>query len=231
LKSPPAFWWRSRPGPAAIALWPAGRLYGAATAWRMARQPAYRAPIPVICVGNFVVGGAGKTPTALALARIARGRGMRPGFLTRGYGGSDSGPVLVDAEGDAERFGDEAPLLAASGPTVLSHDRAAGAVRLASERVDLIIMDDGMQNPGLGKDFHTYRLEWRPDAIIISFDGRQVLNVDPEKAHKEGIDALRAKMHLRINLALGGSWGGKIDDAALPARIEVKSFKMWSFDR
>jgi len=85
--------------------------------------------------------------------------------------------------------------------------------------------------PGLGKDFHTYRLEWRPDAIIISFDGRQVLNVDPEKAHKEGIDALRAKMHLRINLALGGSWGGKIDDAALPARIEIKSFKMWSFDR
>jgi tetraacyldisaccharide 4'-kinase len=110
--------------------------------------------VPVICVGNFVVGGAGKTPTAMALARIARGRGLRPGFLTRGYGGSETGPIVVDTSPEAAaRFGDEAPLLAAVAPTVLSHDRAAGAERLVAERVDLIIMDDGLQNPGLAKDF------------------------------------------------------------------------------
>jgi tetraacyldisaccharide 4'-kinase len=154
VRSAPPFWWRRRPGIAALALWPAGRLYGSVAAWRMVRKPRLRPSVPVICVGNLVVGGAGKTPVAIALARIARGRGMRPGFLTRGYGGNETGPVLVPAgAGRPDRFGDEAPLLAAAAPTVLSHDRAAGARRLIEERVDLIIMDDGFQNPGLAKDF------------------------------------------------------------------------------
>jgi beta-glucanase (GH16 family) len=82
--------------------------------------------------------------------------------------------------------------------------------------------------PGLERDFHTYRLEWRKDSISIAIDGRDVFRMNPEEAHKDGIDPLRAPMHLRINLALGGSWGGRIDDAALPARVEVKSIKIWS---
>jgi tetraacyldisaccharide 4'-kinase len=150
----PSFWWRKRPDVAAFALWPAGRLWGAVAGWRMSRTPRFRSPVPVICVGNFVVGGAGKTPTALALARIAKGRGLRPGFVTRGYGGTESGPALVElAPGVAGRFGDEAPLLAAVAPTVVAADRIAGARRLIDERVDLIVMDDGFQNPGLAKDF------------------------------------------------------------------------------
>ena len=84
--------------------------------------------------------------------------------------------------------------------------------------------------PDVDKAFHTYRLEWRPDAILISIDGRQVQRVDPEEAHKDGLDPLRAKMHLRINLALGGNWGGAIEDTALPARIEVKSIKVWHLE-
>jgi tetraacyldisaccharide 4'-kinase len=120
----------------------------------MSRPPRLRPPVPVICVGNFVVGGAGKTPTALALARIAKGRGLRPGFLTRGYGGSETGPALVELTPDAAaRYGDEAPLLAAVAPTVVAADRVAGARRLLDERIDLIIMDDGFQNPGLAKSF------------------------------------------------------------------------------
>jgi tetraacyldisaccharide 4'-kinase len=154
MTTAPAFWWRADPGIAALALWPAARLWGAAASWRMKRPARFRPPVPVVCVGNFVVGGAGKTPTAIALARIARGRGLKPGFLTRGYGGSESGPVLVVASPDAaRRFGDEAPLLAAAAPTVLSHDRAAGAALLVEQRVDLVIMDDGFQNPSLAKDF------------------------------------------------------------------------------
>ncbi len=82
--------------------------------------------------------------------------------------------------------------------------------------------------PGLERDFHTYRLEWRKDSISIAIDGREALRMNPEEAHRDGVDPLRAPMHLRINLALGGSWGGKIDDAALPARVEVKSIKIWS---
>lgn len=109
--------------------------------------------MPVICVGNFVVGGAGKTPTCLALARIARGRGLKPGYLTRGYGGSAKGPLLVDpARHDAATVGDEPLLLAANAPTVVGGDRVAGARVLMEQGVSLIIMDDGFQNPSLAKD-------------------------------------------------------------------------------
>ncbi len=109
--------------------------------------------MPVICVGNFVVGGAGKTPTALALTRIARGRGYKPGLLASGYGGRSEGPLLVDPERhDADEVGDEALLLAAAAPTVVARDRAAGARRLVEEGIDFIIMDDGFQNPSIAKD-------------------------------------------------------------------------------
>ena len=149
----PAFWWRERGGPATVVLWPAARVWGAASAWRMRRPPQYRPPVPVICVGNFVVGGAGKTPTAIALARIARGRGLKVGLLAIGYGGRETGPLLVDPDRhDADRVGDEPLLLAAAGPTVVASDRAAGARLLVAEGVDLIVMDDGFQNPSLAKD-------------------------------------------------------------------------------
>ena len=90
-ETPPAFWWRSEARRAGARLWPLAKLYGLVASWRMSRPPRFRPPVPVICVGNFVVGGAGKTPTALAIARIARGRGLKPGFLIRGYGGIDQG--------------------------------------------------------------------------------------------------------------------------------------------
>lgn len=84
--------------------------------------------------------------------------------------------------------------------------------------------------PDLASAFHVFRLEWRRDAIVIAVDGRQTLRMNPEEARKDGIDPLRAPMHLRINLALGGSWGGKIDPAALPARLEVKSIRIFSVE-
>jgi beta-glucanase (GH16 family) len=82
--------------------------------------------------------------------------------------------------------------------------------------------------PDLADGFHTYRLEWRKNLIAVAIDGREALRMNPEEARKDGVDPLRASMHLRLNLALGGSWGGKIDDEALPARMEVKSIKIWS---
>lgn len=127
--------------------------YGLASRLMMGRKPGSRAAVPVVCVGNFVVGGAGKTPTALALAKIARGRGLQAGFLTRGYGGEEAGPLVVDpASHSPERVGDEALLLAAAAPTVVARDRPAGAAMLADSGVDLIVMDDGFQNPSLAKD-------------------------------------------------------------------------------
>ena len=82
--------------------------------------------------------------------------------------------------------------------------------------------------PDIDRAFHLYRLEWRKDLVRVTIDGREALKLNPDAAKVEGLDPLRAPMHLRINLALGGSWGGKVDDAALPASLEIKSIKIWS---
>lgn len=151
MLNPPAFWWKQR-SLAGAALSPVGLVYGAVAARRM-RRPGRRAPIPVICVGNFTVGGAGKTPTAMAIAELCREMSLRPGFLTRGYGGREPGPILVDPEThSAEEVGDEALLLARARPTVAGRDRVAGAALLACLGCDVAVMDDGLQNPSLEKD-------------------------------------------------------------------------------
>ena len=129
-------------------------LDGVAVQKRFRDARPYRGKLPVICVGNFTMGGAGKTPVALKLASLLRDRGISPGFLTRGYGGHERGPYLVNAASDdAARVGDEPLLLAEAAPTVVSRDRPAGARLLETLPVNAIIMDDGFQNPSLAKDF------------------------------------------------------------------------------
>jgi tetraacyldisaccharide 4'-kinase len=152
---PPSWWHGSSPADRlkAALLWPAGWLYGAAARGRFALAKPYRSRLPVICVGNFTVGGAGKTPLALALAEITRDLGHRPAFLTRGYGGSLAGPHHVESERDsAGEVGDEALLLARAAPTVLARVRPDGAKAIEALDASLIIMDDGFQNPSLEKD-------------------------------------------------------------------------------
>lgn len=149
----PAFWYRPRLGPSAALLSPVAAAWGTIAGRRMRRPPVHRAGVPVLCVGNFTVGGEGKTPTALALGEIVRAEGLVPGFLTRGFGGREKGPVLVDAADPAERVGDEALLLARHAITALSHDRPPGARLLEEAGVEAIVMDDGFQNPALAKDF------------------------------------------------------------------------------
>jgi tetraacyldisaccharide 4'-kinase len=108
----------------------------------------------VLCVGNFTLGGAGKTPAALWLAKMLQDAGERPFCLSRGYGGSLSGPKLVDAHGDvAAQVGDEALLLARVAPTVVARDRPAGAQAAIAAGASVIVMDDGLQNASLVKDF------------------------------------------------------------------------------
>lgn len=152
---PPSWWYGTSPADRlkAALLWPAGWVYGRAAQARFALAKPYRSRLPVICVGNFTVGGAGKTPLALALAQITRGLGHQPAFLTRGYGGSLTGPHRVDPDRDsAAEVGDEALLLARAAPTVLARNRPAGATAIEALDVSLIIMDDGFQNPSLEKD-------------------------------------------------------------------------------
>ena len=153
MSEAPPFWF-AKPGIAGWLLSPVGALFGAVSAQRMRRAPTYVSTLPTICVGNFVVGGAGKTPTVLALIKISKSMGLKPGVLSRGYGGSVQEAVVVDPQThNAHDVGDE-PLIAAKlAPTIVSSDRPSGAALLEQQRVDLIIMDDGFQNPSLHKDY------------------------------------------------------------------------------
>lgn len=147
----PGFWWASPPSLLARLLQPLGLAYGAITLGRM-RGEGIAAGIPVICVGNFIAGGAGKTPTAMALAKLATARGEMPFVLMRGYGGRLAGPVEVDPRHhDAAGVGDEALLMAANVRTIVSRDRPAGAAFAKGLGATVIIMDDGLQNPSLTK--------------------------------------------------------------------------------
>ena len=145
----PEFWQNppDHPGLAARLLSPLGVLYAAATARRLVHM-GYRARIPVICVGNLTVGGAGKTPTVIALIERLAARGIAVAVVTRGHGGRLAGPLKVDERThSAADVGDEPLLLSAFAPTFVARDRAAG-VRLAeASEVQAILLDDGTRTP------------------------------------------------------------------------------------
>lgn len=146
----PSFWYGA-PGAAPRLLVPASGLWMLGARLRSALVRPYRATVPVICVGNLVAGGTGKTPVALALAALLAGR--RLAFLTRGYGGRTAGPLQVEAyRHRAEEVGDEPLLLARAAPTWVARDRAAGARAAVAAGAEVIVMDDGFQNPSLVKD-------------------------------------------------------------------------------
>jgi tetraacyldisaccharide 4'-kinase len=147
----PAFWYRP-PSWMSHFLAPLGAIYGAVTAQRMARKGA-SAGLPVLCVGNYHVGGAGKTPATLALVKLLREMGEQPFVVSRGYGGSQQGSVRVDqAAHTAADVGDE-PLMMASGvPVIVSRDRVAGATMARAQGASVVLLDDGFQNPALVKD-------------------------------------------------------------------------------
>jgi tetraacyldisaccharide 4'-kinase len=149
----PRFWGKPRPTLPARLLQPVGWAYGRATAQRM-RGPSERASAPTICVGNFTVGGAGKTPTALALARMLIADGRRVAFLSRGYGGAERAePLLVDADTHkAAEVGDEPMLLAKLAQCWVGADRVRSARSAVEAGANVLILDDGLQNPGLAKD-------------------------------------------------------------------------------
>ncbi len=148
----PAFWQRVPPSPLARMLKPLAALYGSVSGWRMGRV-LERAALPVICIGNFTVGGTGKTPLALAIASLLAREGESPSFLTRGHGGNLRGPVVIDpAIHDHRAAGDEPLLLARTARVIVSGDRPAGANLAGQTGATAIVMDDGFQNPALDKD-------------------------------------------------------------------------------
>ena len=154
----PPWWYGGGSQFMAGCLAPLAAVYGWGARRRYRRVTPYRSRLPVVCVGNLTAGGTGKTPLALYLCAQLRAGGLRPAVLTRGYGGTQPGPHWV-AEGDgADAVGDEALLLARAAPTLVARHRGAGAraIELALESgavaADVIVMDDGLQNPQLAKD-------------------------------------------------------------------------------
>jgi tetraacyldisaccharide 4'-kinase len=116
--------------------------------------PAYHPRMPVICVGNFTAGGTGKTPLTMHLTTSLTAAGRRAAILTRGYGGSTRGPHWVDPDSNsAALVGDEPLLLARTAPTLVCRDRALGARTIETDArgFDVLLMDDGLQNPALAK--------------------------------------------------------------------------------
>jgi tetraacyldisaccharide 4'-kinase len=145
--------WITGAGPCPALLSPLGCLYAAGGRIERCLVRPLRAPFPVICVGNLTAGGTGKTPIALALARRLTDMGRNPGFLSRGYGGKATGPLRVDpASHSANQVGDEPLLLAARCPTWVVRNRRAAIGPMTAAGIDVVILDDGYQDPALAKD-------------------------------------------------------------------------------
>jgi tetraacyldisaccharide 4'-kinase len=199
----PAFWWREA-GAAAGALSPFAAIYGAVAKRRMLR-PGRRVGVPIVCIGNPIVGGAGKTPLALTVARMLAAAGKQPALLSRGYGGSLSGPVQVDlARHRAADVGDEPLLLARMAPTIVARDRTKGAAMALTAGAGVIVMDDGFQNSALMKDF-------------------SVLVVDARRGLGNGAvipaGPLRAPLDLQLARADALVLVGESDSSAILAKI------------
>ncbi len=175
----PEFWRRDGLAPALLA--PLAWGFDAANRARRAMVRPRRAPVPVVCVGNLVAGGAGKTPVALSLGVRLTELGRSIHFLTRGYGGRARGPLRVDpARHTARDVGDEALLLAAVAPTWVARDRPAGANAAAAAGAEVVVMDDGFQNPALAKDLSL--------VVVDSAYGFGNGRVMPAGPLREGID-------------------------------------------
>jgi tetraacyldisaccharide 4'-kinase len=212
----PAFWYRPRSLPS-YALWPLGALYGAITERRMIRK-GVDGGIPVICVGNYHVGGAGKTPTVLALTKLLRELGETPVVLSRGYGGRLKGPLMVDrTRHDAADVGDEPLMMARDVPVAVARDRLDGVALAKSQGATVILMDDGFQNPRLLKDASLIVIDSerglgnghvfpagplraplsaqlaRTDALVLIGDGRAANEVAAELAKRDKPE-LRARL-------------------------------------
>lgn len=223
----PEFW--ARDGLAARLLQPLGAAYSAAGAARFALARPYRASVPVICVGNLVAGGAGKTPIVLDIAERLIAAGCRPHLLSRGYGGRARCPLRVDPERHtADEVGDEPLLLARIAPTWVGRDRAAAARAAIAGGADLLLLDDGFQNPGIEKDLSLVVIDGgyalgngrvipagplrepagrglaRADAVVILGEGRVALAAGRPRLHARTIARDAADLAGRKVLAFAG---------------------------
>ncbi|MSP00167.1 MAG: tetraacyldisaccharide 4'-kinase [Acetobacteraceae bacterium] len=202
----PAFWthdgWLSR----GLSIF--SPIAAAVTGHRVAR-PGWRAPVPVICCGNATVGGAGKTTLTLDLVRRLTARGIAVHILTRGYGGASQSPRRVTSGDTAESTGDEAQLLATAAPTWIGADRAVTARAAIKAGAEVLVMDDGLQNPSLSKTMSLLVVDGR-----TGFGNGRVLPAGPLREPPE-----RAAARCAAVVLIGPDTTGAL--ARIPAGLPV----------
>ncbi len=219
-----------------MVLRPLSELFGVAVgarnlAYRVGVLRAHRAPMPVVSVGNLVVGGVGKTPLTLWLSRALAARGLRVGILSRGYGGTVTGVTIVSRGGGPEvgpeQVGDEAVMLAKNfpGPVVTAPRRIAGAQAMADLGCELVVLDDGFQHRAIARVFDIVLVDGRrgpllpagplrerpgalrrADAVVLIEDSETPAVVDVPSA---ATDKLICRMRLEpaaLVEAVGGTW-------------------------
>ena len=149
----PRFWYKKSDTLLSNTLYPLSLLFRFGTKLRNLINIQTISELPIICIGNIVVGGAGKTPVALKLGTLLKQNGYKPHFVSKGYGGIETSNTLIKEWHSAQSVGDESLLLSEVAPTWIGKDRNKSFALAKESGADCIIMDDGFQNPTLQKDF------------------------------------------------------------------------------
>jgi len=162
-------------------LWPLSLLFGLSQTLRQASASSpYRAKAKVISIGNLSVGGSGKTPVARALGQDLTMMGFRCLILSRGYGGTEIGPLMVDPKRhSASDVGDEPLMLSQTLNIMIAKDRALGLKQADSDGYDIVILDDAHQNPNIIKDLSLVLIDAQSEGGRHAFGDQRLLPMGP----------------------------------------------------
>lgn len=212
MRSAPLFW-EKPPGLTAQLLSPASAVWSAAGRLRRALSDPFCPRVPVICVGNLVAGGAGKTPVALALSAWFQQRKIAVHVVSRGYGGRLRGPVQIDpARHDAVAVGDEALLHAARSPSWVARNRVAGVRAAVDAGAQMVLLDDGFQNPTVAKTLSVIVID-----VAYGLGNRRVIPAGPLRENfGEGL----ARANVGVLLA-GSDEAGRREPLPIPGYLPV----------